>query len=71
MVAFDFSGFLLDKRKSISNMAKLLRMPVRSISIMTIRGTVKPSFIELLETHFGDCSKYIKSEGEIIQTKAS
>jgi len=63
MISFDFNGLLLEQRKSISNMAKLLRMPVRSISIMIERGTIKPSFLAILETHFGDCSKYmIKSK---------
>lgn len=60
MIPFDFNSFLLEHRKSPNDLAKLLRMPHRSISTMICRGTVKPSFVALIETHFGDCSAYIK-----------
>lgn len=60
MIKFDFNRFLIEKRKSIADLSKMLRIPVRSISIMKDRGSVKPSFLSLLETHFGDCTIYIK-----------
>lgn len=60
MIPFDFKSFLFENRKSPNDLAKLLSTPLRSISIMINRGTVKPSFVALIETHFGDCSAYIK-----------
>lgn len=60
MITFNLALFLFDKRKSVNDLAKQLRMPRKSIDVMLERGTVKPSFLALLETNFGDCSKYIK-----------
>lgn len=60
MINFDLSQLLIDKRKSVSDLSKLLRTPHKSIGFMVERGTIKPSFLATLETHFGDCSKYIK-----------
>ncbi|MBS3945282.1 MAG: hypothetical protein KGZ42_07285 [Melioribacter sp.] len=62
MITFDFNQLLFDKRKSVSDISKLLRTPFKSISVMIERGTIKPSFLALLETHFGDCSKYVKKQ---------
>jgi len=70
MISFDFNQLLLEQRKSPSDMAKLLRMPLRSITFMIDRGTVKPSFISILETHFGDCSKYIIKSKNRTKVKA-
>jgi DNA-binding Xre family transcriptional regulator len=60
MITFNFTLFLFEKRKSVNDLAKHLRIPRKSIDVMLERGTVKPSFLATLETNFGDCSKYIK-----------
>ncbi len=62
MISFDFKKFLIDNRKSKNDLAKLLNSPITSIIYMVERGTVKPSFLALLESHFGNLNTYIKDK---------
>jgi len=66
MLHFNLSLFLIERRKSPSDLSKILNIPLKSILDMKRRGTVKPRFIEQLELHFGDCSKYILMEKSLV-----
>jgi hypothetical protein len=59
MLNFNLELFLHERRLSIGDLSREVSLPYKSIDIMARRGTVKPKFIRLLESHFGDCSKYI------------
>lgn len=52
-------NFRLDLRLSCADIAKKLKLPVRSITVMENRGTVKPSFLRSLEKIYGDCTNYL------------
>ena len=59
MLQFDFNSFLFAKRLSLMDVAKAMKLHLRSVQIMRDRGTVKPSFLRKLETKYGDLSRYI------------
>lgn len=63
MIQFDLDRFLKDHHYGVSELVPLVGMTYMAIVKIKKRGTVKPKFIRHLESHFGDCSKYIiKSE---------
>lgn len=62
MIQFNLASFRIDKRLSISDLAKKIKKPVRSISIMENRGSIKPSFLKQIEKCFGNCEQYIIKE---------
>jgi predicted transcriptional regulator len=58
---FDLQAFLLEKRLTPIEVATKLEVHIDTIYKIQKRGTVKMSFLKLLETHFGDCSQFIRS----------
>jgi hypothetical protein len=71
MLNFNLELFLHERRLSIGDLSKEVKRPYKSIEVMTKRGTVKPNFIRLLESRYGDCSKYIirdkKQTGKLLK----
>lgn len=61
-ITFNLAKFLFDKRMTIKELAILTSVTRTAIWQMKERGTIKMSFLRKLESHFGDCSKYLQLE---------
>jgi hypothetical protein len=59
MIRFNFKLFLDKNRKSLADLSRETQASLPSLSIMRKRGTIKPSFLAVLESQFGDCTTYI------------
>jgi hypothetical protein len=56
---FNMCEFLFDKRMLTHDLANITDKTNAAIWYMRKRGTIKVSYLRTLESHFGDCSKYI------------
>ncbi len=61
-IQFNLRNLLTDKRIEVDEIAFILSCHPDTIYKIIKRKTVKPSFLRLLEKHFGDCSQYIIKE---------
>ncbi len=67
-ITFNLAKFLFDKRMTIKELATLTGMTRTAIWQMKERGTIKMSFLRKLESHFGDCSKYLQPEEQTTES---
>lgn len=63
MIQFKFTQLLIDKRISKKDLAKKTKQTHQAIWLMEKRGTIKPSFLGVLEKTFNqDLTEYIVGE---------
>lgn len=67
-ITFNLAKFLFDKRMTIKELATLTGMTRTAIWQMKERGTIKMNFLRKLESHFGDCSKYLQPEEQTTES---
>ncbi len=61
---FRLKDFLKDRRLSTLELANLLGVTRFGVEKMALRGSIKVSILRKLESHFGDCSKYMNHESK-------
>ena len=59
MVKFDFVKFLMDKRISAVELAKVLRVSYQSIITSKKRNTIKINILRRMEDIYGNLNNYI------------
>ena len=67
-IKFRLRDFLKDKRVTTGELAKILKVSQVGISKMAMRGSLKVSTLRALESHFGDCSKYLEPEEQTTES---
>lgn len=65
---FRLKDFLRDKRVTTAELAKLLGVSGPGVVKMVYRGSIKLSVLRKLESHFGDCSKYLQPEEQTTES---
>lgn len=62
-ISFNMNEFCISNRITLPELAEKTKHSYVGVWEMAKRGTIKLSYLRTLETHFGDCSRYIiKSE---------
>lgn len=59
MIPFNFAQFCRDKRVNLPVVANKTGVSYVGVWEMAKRESIKATFLGTLESHFGDCSKYI------------
>jgi len=58
-IKFNLEQLLLEKRKTAVELSRLTKKNYSSIWFMVKNKKIQMPFFRQLESHFGDCSKYI------------
>ncbi|HEX2868764.1 MAG TPA: hypothetical protein VHO03_17115 [Ignavibacteriales bacterium] len=58
-IKFNLNRFCFDHRLTLPELSAKTNIPYQTVWGMMRRESVKLSFIKILESHFGDCSRYI------------
>lgn len=63
---FNFDSFFIDNRISASELSEKMDINYSSVWAMVKRKSIKMAFLRQLESLFGDCSKYIIQDTQVI-----